>query len=172
MAYKTGILLGIITKVNGFEGAVTVKLDRSCTENIPVTESVFLEIEGRPVPFFISTSEYSGAGTLKLKFEHYDSGDQVEEFVSARVFLTGSTAPVKRSREFKSLEGFNVFDQDDCLVGCITEVIQNPAQLLLNIISQDNREILIPLHENLIISIDKRKKEIIMDIPEGLTEIN
>ncbi len=34
------------------------------------------------------------------------------------------------------------------------------------------KELLIPFHEDFIISIDKRKKIIIMDLPEGLTEIN
>ena len=73
MAYKSNILLGRITKVSGYEGAVTVKLEKIFTENIPQMESVFLEIEGRPVPFFISDSEYSGADILKLRFEGYDS---------------------------------------------------------------------------------------------------
>ena len=65
MAYKNEILLGRITKVSGYEGAVTVKLERIFSENLPHMESVFLEIEGRPVPFFISDSEYSGADILK-----------------------------------------------------------------------------------------------------------
>ena len=73
MAYKSNILLGRITKVSGYEGAVAVKLEKIFTENIPQMESVFLEIEGRPVPFFISDIEYSGADILKLSFEGYDS---------------------------------------------------------------------------------------------------
>ena len=36
----------------------------------------------------------------------------------------------------------------------------------------EKKEILIPFHEDFIVSIDKKKKIIIMDIPEGLTEIN
>ena len=172
MAYTTGILLGSVTKVSGFGGTVSVRLERTLTENIPLTESVFLEIEGRPVPFFISSSEYSGAGTLKLKFDRCNSDEQAEEFIGAKVWLTGAPEHGKKSREVKSFEGFNVYDQNDQLVGCITEVIPNPAQLLLRIKSPENREVLVPLHENLIIGIDKRKKEIIMDIPEGLIELN
>ena len=54
MAYNSDILLGRITKVSGYEGAVTVRLEKIFFENIPQMESVFLEIEGRQVPFFIS----------------------------------------------------------------------------------------------------------------------
>ena len=51
-------------------------------------ESVFLEIEGRPVPFFVSGSDYSGADILKLRFDGYDSSDKVSEFTGCRIFLT------------------------------------------------------------------------------------
>jgi 16S rRNA processing protein RimM len=52
------------------------------------------------------------------------------------------------------------------------EVIQNPGQWLINILSPENKEILVPLHEHFILRIDTRKQTIIMDLPEGLTEIN
>jgi len=38
MAYNCDILLGRISKVNGYEGAVTVKLEKIFSENIPQME--------------------------------------------------------------------------------------------------------------------------------------
>ena len=100
MAYRNEILLGRITKVSGYEGAVTVKLERFFSEKLPHMESVFLEIEGRPVPFFIAASEYSGADILKLKFEGYNSSEKVNEFVGCRVFLT-TGAPTAKKKKFQ-----------------------------------------------------------------------
>jgi 16S rRNA processing protein RimM len=172
MAYKSNILLGRITKVSGYEGAVTVKLEKKYSENIPLMESVFLEIEGRPVPFFISDSEYSGADILKLSFEGYTSIEKVSEFTGCNVFLTTGVPDNNQEEDIRSLTGYKVFMQDEKLLGSIKEVIQNPGQLLLNIISTENNEILIPFHEHFIVSIDKKKRIIVMNIPEGLTEIN
>jgi len=172
MAYKNEILLGRITKVSGFEGAVTVKLEKSFSENIPQMESVFLEIEGRPVPFFISYSEYSGADILKLKFKDYDSIEKVSEFTGCRVFLTTSITAENKTDNNHSLKGYKVLIHGVELLGIVTEVIQNPGQLLLNILSAGNKDILIPFHEDFIVKIDKKKKIIYMDVPEGLTEIN
>ena len=45
---------GKITKISGFEGAVTVRPERDFSGKIPETESVFLEIDGRAVPFFLN----------------------------------------------------------------------------------------------------------------------
>ena len=172
MAYRNDILLGRIIKVNGYEGAVTVKLERIFSGRIPYMESVFLEVEGRPVPFFIADSDYSGADILKLKFDGYDSSDKVIEFVGCLVFLTSPAPADNKTEEIKSLLGYTVFTSDNIILGTIDEIIPNPGQWLLSVTSESRKEILIPLHENFIVRIDNKKKILIMDIPEGLTEIN
>jgi 16S rRNA processing protein RimM len=172
MAYNKNILLGRITKVSGYEGAVAVKLERIFTENIPRMESVFLEIEGRPVPFLISESEYSGADNLKLKFEGYESPEKIIEFVGCRIFLTGELPAGQGKTDGQTLIGYRVYTQDDTEVGPITDIISNSGQWLLNVASPDNKSILIPFHEDLIIKIERRKKIVIMEIPDGLLEIN
>jgi 16S rRNA processing protein RimM len=172
MAYKSDILLGRITKLSGYEGAVAVKLEKIFSENIPEMESVYLEIEGRLVPFFISDLEYSGADILKLKFESYNTIEKVNEFIGTRVFLTTIVPVQNESVNFQNFHGFQVFNQDNVLIGVIADVIPNPGQLLLSINSGENKEILIPFHEHFIISVNKRKKIIVMNLPEGLIDIN
>jgi len=172
MAYKAHILLGRITKVYGFEGAVTIKLEKRFFENIPEMESVFLEIEGKPVPFFISVLEYPGADTLRLRFEGYESIEKAGEFVGSRVFLTTGEAGDKVDKDLFNLKGYKVYGSGNEVIGTVIEIVENPGQLLINIKDRKGKEILIPLHEDFITGIDKRKKIIKMDLPEGLTEVN
>ena len=172
MAYNSDILLGRITKVSGYEGAVSVKLEKIFFENIPVMESVFLEIEGRLVPFFVSESEYSGADILKLTFEDYGSIDKIGEFTGCRVFLTSEMPVFDKTDDIQDLVGYKVSDLDKRFLGLVKAVIPNSGQWLLSVISEQNREILIPFHDHFILNIDKKKKILTMDIPEGLTEIN
>ncbi len=172
MAYYSDILLGRITKISGYEGAVAVKLERTFTENIPRLESVFLEIDGKPVPFFISEYEYSGADILKLKFEGYESIEKVSGFIGCRVLLT--TVPEKNNfgDDSVSFTGYTVISVDSTLIGTISDLLKNPGQWLLVVKSEENREILIPLHEDFIVSIDHEKKILVMDIPDGLKDLN
>lgn len=172
MAYRCNILLGRITKISGYEGAVLVKLEKNFTDNVPSIESVFLEIEGRPVPFFISGSEYSGGNVLKLSFRGYDSVESINEFLGCRTFLTFGANFEKLTAADENLIGYRVFIQENVLLGSISEVLENNGQWLINVISINNKDILIPFHEHFIISLDKKKKVIIMNIPEGLTGIN
>lgn len=172
MSYSCNILLGRITKVTGYEGAVMVKLERSFIENIPQMESVFLETEGRPVPFFVSETEYSGSDILKIKFADYDTADRVSEFKGCGIYLCSETGSAEKSAVPADFTGYSVFTDDKLLIGQIAEVIRNPGQWLLNITSPQNKEILVPLHEDLILLLDDRKKIMVLKIPEGLLEIN
>lgn len=172
MAYNSNILLGRITKISGYEGAVAVKLEKTFTENIPPLESVFLEIDGKPVPFFISEYEYSGADILKLKFEDYETIEKVSEFVNCLVFLTSQPEGDSIADNITDLTGYSVLSVDITLIGIVSELIRNPGQWLLSIKSGANKEILIPLHEDFIVSIDHNGKRLVMDIPEGLLDLN
>jgi 16S rRNA processing protein RimM len=173
MAYNHNILLGRITKVSGYEGAVSIKLEKFFIENIHPMESVFLEIEGRPVPFFINESDYSGADILKLSFDGYDTIEKISEFIGCRIFLTSEPEEANsETADNQLLIGYNIITKDEKLVGQVTDIISNNGQWLLNVTSSERKNILIPFHEDFIISIDKREKAVIMDIPEGLLEIN
>jgi 16S rRNA processing protein RimM len=171
MAYNANILLGRISKVHGFEGTVTVKLEKTFIEKIPDMESVFLEIEGKPVPFFIIESEYPRGDILRLKFLGYNTFESVNEFSGCRVFLTSEGKEKKRA-DVKTFHNYSVFLPGASHIGTISEIIENPGQWLLKIITPAGKELLIPFHEDLISSIDNRKKTIVMDLPEGLTDLN
>lgn len=172
MAHLKHILLGRITKTHGFEGAVTVKVEKIFSENIPEPESVFLEIEGRPVPFFVEYSEQPDSATLRLKFEGYESSASVKEFVGTGVYLTGVTSEKSKDSHYSDMEGYIVKSSDGIVAGVVKELIENPSQLLLNIVNPSGKEFLIPLHEELIEEVDNKNKTIRMIIPEGLEEIN
>jgi 16S rRNA processing protein RimM len=172
MAYKKHILVGRIIKVHGYEGAVTIRLERNFSDNIPGMESVFIETDGRPVPFFIEYSVQPDNQSLRLKFSGYDSADRIKEFVGCNVFLTEASLSSGKVEDPHVLTGFEIFSEDDISIGRIKEVIENPGQFLLNITTGSGKNILLPLHEDLIKWIDPEKKIITMIIPEGIVDIN
>ncbi len=172
MAYKAIILLGQVTKAHGFEGAVTVKLEKTFIENIPEMESVFLIIEGKPVPFLISSSEYPGGDILWLTFDGYKSIHKIREFTQTSIFLTSEVSTDKQKEDLALFKDYKVHSEDNREIGIISGLIENPGQILLIIITREGKKILIPFHRNLIIKTDRRKKIIKMDLPEGLIDLN
>lgn len=172
MAYNCNILLGRITKVSGFKGAVTVKLDNKITGDIPEPESVFLEIEGKPVPFFIASYDYRGADLLTLAFDGYETAEKVTEFVGCRVFLTESESDISCSDNQLTLKGFSLFSSEGRDYGIIRDLIAYPGQVMLSVISKSGSEILIPYHDDLVVKLNKKQKCLYMNIPEGIEDLN
>ncbi len=171
MPYNAGILLGRIQKVQGYDGTLSVRLERDFTEDISDMESVFIEYEGKPVPFFISSMEDEGGDILKLRLEGYDSYDKASIFTGCRISMTTGLRR-EEDDENSGITGFTVILSDLSIAGVIEEIIQNPGQDLLRILSPEKKEILVPLHSDLITGINKEKRTISMDLPEGLMEIN
>ena len=172
MAYKKHILLGKITKIHGYEGAVTIRLERYFSDIIPKMESVFIEIDGRPVPFFIEYAEQPDSLFLRLKFSGYESDAKMKEFVGCRVYLTDPEIKFSKFKDPQYLIDYKVFSNDKVLVGTISEILEHPGQLLLSIKSPSGKVILLPLHEDLIKKTDTKNRVIQMIIPEGIADIN
>lgn len=172
MTYRYEILLGRISGVRGYDGTVIIRLEKSFHDNIPEMESVFIEICGKPVPFFISSSEYSGGDMLKLKFDGYQTYEKASEFVGCRVFLTFLGEKNRKAEEIDDIIGYKVLHPDRMLIGTISEIIRTPGHDLLKVTSPKGREVLIPFHEDFIIGFEPDKKNILVDLPEGLLEIN
>jgi 16S rRNA processing protein RimM len=171
MSYEKHILLGKITRVHSFNGAVTIKLERNFSEKIPELESVFIETDGRPVPFFVKYSEQPDNITMRMQFSGYESDIKVKEFVGSSVYLTGDTI-ITQPEDMDYLINYKVLSGENEVIGSVIELIEQPGHLLLNIKTVKGKELLLPLHEDLIINIDKKKKIIVMIIPEGIDEIN
>jgi 16S rRNA processing protein RimM len=171
MTYKYQILLGRISRVNGYDGSVIVRLEKSFFDNIPEMETVFLEISGKPVPFFISSTEYQGGDSMKVKLEGYTTYEKAGEFAGCRIFLTTINDEAQQENKPENIIGFSVVSLEKQLIGTVMEVIQNPGQDLLRIISPGEKEILMPFHEDLIAEFNIENKTITVDLPEGLTDL-
>lgn len=167
------ILFGKIGKLRGYEGTVVIKLEKRFFGNVPEMESIYLEIEGKLVPFFISWSEYSGADTMEVRLEGYESAEKAAEFTGCRVYLTAIPDGFEKN-EFSEIDltGYNISSSDGIEVGTITEVISNPGQWLLKTVTNSGNELLIPFHDDLVEEIDHDERIIVMILPEGLTDIN
>lgn len=171
MSYNNRVLFGKIVRIHGYDGAVIVKTEPAFSENIAEMESVFIEIDGLPVPFFISALEYSGGDSLKIKFHDYESYDKMTEFNGCRIFIA-ATGKEKELYKDDDIIGFRVLAGKENFIGTISNIIHNPGQDLLSVEAEGKKPVLVPLHKDLIVDLDEKSRTIVMDLPEGLTGIN
>ncbi len=170
-SYKDKALLGRIVKIHGHDGTVIVKTEPGFIENMPETESVFIEVDGIPVPFFIADLGYSGEDTMKVRFRDYDSIEKISEFNGCRILIAGTGSESSDIRD-GDLTGFRVFAGKGNYLGTIEAVIHKPGQDLLSVRQEGKKPVLVPLHSDLILETDEKSGIIMMDLPDGLTALS
>jgi 16S rRNA processing protein RimM len=164
--------LGKIAKKFSFKGEVLIYLDTDEPELYENMESVFVEYNKNLVPFFIENSSFHKNDFLRVKFEDIDNEADADGILNHEVYLPLSMLPKLEGNKFYFHEviGFEIEDKRLGVFGKIVSINDTSAQPLFEVIN-GNVEILIPMIDQFLVTIDRENKKVIMDLPEGLVEM-
>ncbi|MCS5491370.1 ribosome maturation factor RimM [Algoriphagus limi] len=164
--------LGYVAKVHGLRGEVMVVLDVDYPEDYEDLEHIFLEQKGRLVPFFLEHFVLQTGNKALAKFEDFDTIEQVEPLVGSGVFLPLTALPELGEDQYyyHELIGFEVEDEKTGVLGPVETIYDLETQDLLGV-SYQNKEVLIPIQDEIILKVDKAAKKVFCRLPEGLLDI-
>ncbi len=172
MDKKDCFFVGKIVKKYSFKGELLVKLDTDEPEIYENMESVFVELRNNLVPFFIEASQLHKSELLRIKFEDVDTEQDADSLLKCDLYLPLEFLPKLEDDKFYFHEiiGFTVEDVNFGKVGIVKSVNDSTAQALFEI-DRDGIEILIPMNDAFIKTVDKKKKLITVEAPEGLIDL-
>jgi len=164
--------LGKIVKKHSFKGEVVIKLDTDEPELYGNMESVFVDLGGNLVPFFIERSSLSKGTMLRIKFEDVNTEDEADMMMRSGIYLPLDLLPKLEGNKFYFHEviGFKVIDQNHGEVGVLININDSAAQPLFEI-ERDDKEIFIPMIDDFIQKVDRENKEIRVETPDGLIDL-
>lgn len=164
--------LGKIVSKYSFKGELLIKLDTDEPETYYNLESMFVLLKSALVPFFIERIQPHKSDLLRVKFEDVHSESDADALLKSEVYLPLSMLPNLSGSKFYYHEviGFEVIDTQLGAVGKISGVNDQTAQPLL-VINHNEKEILLPLVDSLIQSVDRKQKKLTVTAPEGLIDL-
>ena len=122
------------------------------------------------LPYFVEKTIAKNETEVYLKLEGFDTKESARRLNQKEVWLLKADFDKYAAKSSPiSLLGFMMVNEGQ-EIGEVIEVIEQPMQVLCKIIYQGN-EALIPLHKESLEKIDKRKKQVIVNLPDGLLEI-
>lgn len=163
--------LGNVVKIHGFKGALGLKLDADEPSHYKELESVFVEINNELVPFFIDQIQIKQKGLAVVKFEGVDSEHDARQLLKAALYLPIEALPPLQGNQFYFHEviGFKLIDKAHGEVGLIQAINDEAAQPLM-FVQAGEREVIIPIVDPIIQTLDRQNKALHIQAPEGLIE--
>jgi 16S rRNA processing protein RimM len=162
------VQIGQIKKPFGVKGDLRIRLEEAFEESFAQATVLFVKEKGNPVPYFIE-SVTDNKGWL-LKLEDIDSPEQAKALSNQEIFLRAADVQHTEIKLDATLEGFLLEDIEIGKIGTILEIVEYPQQLMA-IVDYDNKEVLIPLTEELLVEIRPEEQVLIMELPEGLLNL-
>lgn len=161
--------IGFIQRTHGLRGEVT------CVINTELPEAdfnaVFVELDNRLIPYFIKQLSLKGDRAL-IQLEDVDTVEQAKRLVGKSLYLEKSLRAKLGRGEFydDELIGFTVTDQTFGVLGKISEMVDaGPNKLIA--VDHNEKEVLIPVNSPFIKSINKSKKTVTVELPDGFLDM-
>ncbi len=164
--------LGKIVSKYSFKGEVLVKLDTDEPGIYENMESVFVSIGNNLVPFFIDKCRLHKSNLLRIDFEEVKTENDADRIMGSELFLPLSFLPKLTGDKFYFHEviGFKVIDSVHGDIGTIKSINDSTSQALFEI-EKGDKELLIPVNDEIITKVDRENKTIFITTPEGLVEL-
>lgn len=162
--------IGIINKPHGVKGEVSFTFTDDIFDRVEDCDYLVLLLDGILVPFFIEEYRFRSDNVALVKFEGIDSTEKARTLTNVEVYY-----PVKFMDDQEEISSWNYFigfRVEDIHHGCLGTVVDvdDATMNVLFVIENGDGEVLLPAHEEFILDIDRKKKILKVDIPDGLLD--
>ena len=166
------VTLGRITATQGKSGELRLRL-ADCRLLEPLASSTVYVGKYNKFREYKVESLTSRHGAILIKLEGVDNLSQAEELKGLDVQVPeDSLGPLEEDSYYMyQLVGCAVLTRGRVRIGTVMDVLEAGTSDVL-VVDREGREILIPFHRSICVEVDAVKKEIIIDPPDGLLELN
>lgn len=163
--------IGKLVAAHGVSGELILQHELGKKTSLKGLQAFFIEDrKGSFIPWFIKNVRIKSETELYIQLEDIITREAAMKLVPRPVWLTEAEFKKYSSQSSPiTLLGYTILDNGQAL-GEILEVIEQPQQLICRLDIQ-GKEVLIPLHEEFVEKIDHKKKQVLVQLPEGLLDI-
>lgn len=162
--------IGHVIKTHGLKGEIQLFLDVDDPFAYQGMESMLVQQNDSLIPFFIEHLQINASKTI-AKFEEVDDIEEAKALVACQLYLPLDVLPTLDNGEYylHQLVNMDLYDQGKH-IGKVKELFEIGPQELISVIHQE-KEILIPIKDEIIKKVDIPNNRIDAEIPDGLIDI-
>lgn len=165
------IQIGKIATTHGIKGSLLITHGLDKKINFKGIKVLFIEeTKNSRIPWFIEGAIARNSEETIIQLEGLNSKESAHRLIRNNIWLKREDFEKIADRNSAiSLIGYILYDKKRALSE-IEEIIEQPGQLLVKLMVNE-KEVLVPLHEEIIDHIDHNKKAVYVELPDGLLDI-
>ena len=162
------IKIGKIVNTVGLKGEVKVYNYSDSIEIYETIESIYVEDR-----LTVIENVRAQKNMVILKLEGADDRNSAEALRGKELYITEDDLPELPEGQYyvRDLIGMSVTEEDGNLLGHVTDVLQNTAQDIFEVESENGKKLLIPKVDQFDLDIDAEKREITVRLIEGMLDL-
>ena len=162
--------IGHFSRLHGYNGKLVISFINETPSILTKKITIWLNVSGLITPFKIQEIQPLNKNKLVLTLLNVNK-DKAEELKNNSVFVNPKDVDLGEEKFDKNnIIGYDLFSQTEENLGKVSAVIKiknnNLIQLYIN-----GKEVLLPYNEKNILVLDHSKKQMKLDIPDGLIEL-
>jgi len=166
--------IGRVRKAHGLKGELKVEIAVEYMEDFAQAAVLYLGDDRQQIPYFVENLRSLPQPIIKL--EEVDTREEAEQLSQPYIYIP--TADLVHEAEVYDKEPFTyahlkniaVLNPEGEILGVIDRLEQFPQQEM-GVLLRDGHEILIPINDTFLLSVDQEKGQAVMDFPEGLLDL-
>ncbi|MAJ83311.1 MAG: 16S rRNA processing protein RimM [Flavobacteriaceae bacterium] len=165
------IYLGKILKPFSYKGELKIYIEDFYIDQIKELDSFLLKIQGSYIPFTIKAITKNKSNIFRIFLDGIDSEDLAKKLADVEIYADNNlikTEVLEKKNNYIFID--YVIYNNNVIIGKIIDIIENENQDLFEVVFNEKR-ILIPLVDEFVVNIDNDNKKIIMNLPDGLTDL-
>lgn len=162
------IKIGKIVNTVGLKGEVKVCNYSDSIEIYETIESIYVEDR-----LTVIENVRAQKNMVILKLEGADDRNAAEALRGKELYITEDDLPELPEGQYyvRDLIGMSVTEEDGNMLGHVTDVLQNTAQDIFEVESENGKKLLIPKVDQFVLDIDAEKREITVRLIEGMLDL-
>ncbi len=160
--------IGQITSHKGLKGNLTLKVNNKFDLNSKRIKFIYAEIKSNKIPFEVEKINLIKEGVYLVKLLEYDNRESTNQLVKKKIFIDEEII-LNKLEELENLVGFNIIEKNN-KIGTVKDYYNQEQPILFCKIG--NKEVLIPYVKDIVQKRDDVKKNIYVNLPKGLLDLN
>ena len=175
---KDWLVIGIITSSHGVAGKLNIKSLSDFKERFTKPGKRWIQKnEEEPIPYnLISGFQKPGKDSFIIALEGIKDRNEADNLKRYKLLVKNNDIPKLKDNEFHlnqliDLEVKLNIENELKVIGKVVDLLTENNNLIVIRLNNKNKNILIPFVKEIVTTIDKNKKYLIIDPPKGLLDL-